>query len=311
MSVSRLVELLDLPPDQAQAWFEQEAPERVVGLVDAATDKELGRLVAVDHLRRSAVREILGRLDEFAVDDRLSGVRGVVEFRVTPPRGPDDVAVLAFDGVGVRLEEEATSAVPDVSVSLGAVDFLRLVTGGANAAILLLGARLEVQGQTSLALAVGGVFQVPGRPGVAVDPDEVDPEEVAVVLKGVKDAHLRSVMQGGFRDVVLGQVFRRLPDFLVEEKARDADLSVGFKVTGRGDGGSDRYVVNVCQGVCKVEEGALARDATLVLDGAAFLKLVTGHLNPVVAVMRGAIKVRGDVGAGLALHKMMRVPGSH
>jgi putative sterol carrier protein len=309
MSLTRLVDLADLSPEQVHAWFASEDPVRIVEMVGAATDKELVRLVAVPELRHDAVREVLGRLGEFAVPDRLAAVRGVVEFRVTPPRGADDVAVLAFDGTGVRLLEEGAEHHSHVTVRLAAVDFLRLVTGGVNAAALLLGARLAVEGETALALAVGGVFQVPGRPGVAVDPDEVDPEEIAVVLKGVKDAHLRGVMQGGFRDVVLGQVFGRFPDFLIEDKARGADLSVGFKVTGRPDGAADRYVVHVRDGVCEVEEGGLARDATLVLDGAALLKLVTGHLNPVVAVMRGAIKIRGDMSAGLALHRMMRVPG--
>jgi putative sterol carrier protein len=198
---------------------------------------------------------------------------------------------------------------PDVLLRLGVVDFLRLVTGGANAAYLYLGGRLDVDGDALLALAVGGVFQVPGRPGVAVDPDAIDPAEVARVLKGVKDAHLRSVMAGGFRPIVLEQVFKRFPEFLDEDRAAGADLSVGFLVRGRADGGEDRYVVEVREGVCRVSPGGRARDATLVLDGAAFLKLVTGHLNPVVGVMKGALKVRGDVTAGLALHKMMRIPG--
>ena len=73
--------------------------------------------------------------------------------------------------------------------------------------------------------------------------------------------------------------------------------------------GALTLVVEVREGACQVSPGGRARDATLVLDGAAFLKLVTGHLNPVVGVMRGALKVRGDVTAGLALHKIMRIPG--
>ena len=308
MTLTRVAQLADLGQDEIEAWFAREHPERIVALVDAADDEELARLVEVDHLRRAAVREVLSRLAEFAIPHRLAEVAGVVAFHIMLRKGRHEPhAVALADG---RVEPaEPETAVPDVVIRLDGVDFLRLVTGGENAAIMLLGARLDVEGDTDLALRVGGVFQVPGRPGVAVDPDEVDPTEVARVLKGVKDAHLRKVMTGGFRDVVIEQVFKRFPEFLIEDKARRADLSVGFVITGRPGGEADRYVVRIEDGTCLVEVGRDARDATLVLDGASFLKLVTGHLNPVLAVMRGAIKVRGDLTAGLALHKMMRIPG--
>ena len=308
MALTRVAQLADLEPEEIEAWFAREDPERIVALVDAAGDDELARLVELEHLRRAAVREVLSRLEEFAIPHRLAEVAGTVAFEVALRKGRHERhAVALADGRVEPVDPE--TAVPDVTIRLGGVEFLRLVTGGENAAILLLGARLAVEGDTELALRVGGVFSVPGRPGVAVDPDTVDPTEVARVLKGVKDAHLRTVMAGGFRDVVIGQVFKRFPEFLVEERARRADLSVGFRITGRADGEADRYVVRVTDGTCEVEPDGDARDATLVLDGASFLKLVTGHLNPVLAVMRGAIKVRGDMAAGLALHRMMRIPG--
>jgi putative sterol carrier protein len=311
MQPTRAAHLADLDPQDVEGYFASEAPERIVALVDEASDKELTRLAGIDHLRRTAVREILSRLEEFALVERLAEVSGAVSFHVDVPRRAAERHHLVLGAGRVRLVDpvEEPGHAPDVLLRLGVVDFLRLVTGGANAAYLYLGGRLDVDGDALLALAVGGVFQVPGRPGVAVDPDAIDPAEVARVLKGVKDAHLRSVMAGGFRPIVLEQVFKRFPEFLDEDRAAGADLSVGFLVRGREDGGEDRYVVEVREGVCRVSPGGRARDATLVLDGAAFLKLVTGHLNPVVGVVKGALKVRGDVTAGLALHKMMRIPG--
>ncbi len=311
MQPTRAVHLADLDPQDAEHYFASEDPERIVALVDEASDKELARLAGIDHLRSAAVREILSRLEEFAILERLAEVSGAVTFHVDVPRQGEELHHLVLGDGGVRLVDPVAEPdhAPDVLLRLGVVDFLRLVTGGANAAYLYLGGRLHVDGDAVLALAVGGVFQVPGRPGVAVDPDAIDPAEVARVLKGVKDAHLRSVMTSGFRPVVLEQVFKRFPEFLDTERAADADLSIGFRIRGRADGGEDRYVVEVRDGTCRISPGGEARDATLVLDGAGFLKLVTGHLNPVIGVMRGALKVRGDVSAGLALHKIMRIPG--
>jgi putative sterol carrier protein len=309
-TLTSLLELADLPAAEVDRFFAEEDPERLVALVDATTDEQLRRLVTRAAVRDAAVHHVLHRLGEFAIPDRLSQVNGVVEFVVDVPKAPQERPALVFDGHTVAvLEGDA----PEVDVTIGTeiLDFVRLVSGGVNAALLLLGGRLRVVGDEALALAVGGVFQVPGKPGVAVDPAEVDPEQVARVLKHAKDAHLRDVMAGGFREVVLEQVFARFPEFLDRDKAAGHTLHVGFTITGRADGDADRYVVHVVDGACRVEPGAGGRDATITLSGADFLKLVTGHLNPVMGVMRGALKVRGDVSRALLLHKIMRVPGQH
>jgi putative sterol carrier protein len=307
--VSSALDLLDHTPEEADAFFATEDAERVLGLVDALSDRELALLVDVPHLRTSAVRHVLGRLGEFALPAPLAEVEGVVEFRVEVPQGVPEVHLLVFDGDGVSVAPGGTHR-PDVTISLAAVDFVRMVSGGSNAALLLLGDRLRVDGDEQLALRVGGVFRVPGRPGVAVDPSAVDPEQVAAVLKGVKDRHLDRLMSGGFREVVLDQVFTRLPEFLDEQRAADTSLVVAFRIDGRPDGGSDRVTVYVDRGSCRAERDADGdRDATLVLGGAQFLKLVTGHLNPVTGVVRGALKVKGDLNAALTLYRIMRIPG--
>jgi putative sterol carrier protein len=308
--VSSALELVELSPSEVESFFADEQPERLVALVDELDDDEVAKLVAVPHVREVAVRLILARLGEFALAEPLARVKGLVEFAVDAPKGDAERHILRFDGTGVELVA-ADGHDPDVCVSMGATEFVRLVSGGCNAAIMYLGGRLRVDGDEDLALRMGGVFQVPGKPGVAVDPAEVDPEEASRAIADVKDAHLDRVMSGGFREVVLEQVFARMPDFLDRDKAAKQSVTVGFRIDGRPDGGCDRVVVYVDQGSCRVErDGEGDRDATVVLGGAQFLKLVLGHLNPVTAVMRGSIKVKGDVKAALRLHKLMRIPGT-
>lgn len=311
MSLTSLLQLADLPAAEVDRFFAEEDPERIVALVDAASDEDLRRLVDRVEVRDAAVHHVLHRLGEFAIPDRLGKVNGVVEFAVDVPKGPQERHALVFDGHTVAVLEGDAPQV-DVTIETEILDFVRLISGGVNAALLLLGGRLRVVGDESLALAVGGVFQVPGKPGVAVDPAEVDPEQVARVLKHARDGHLKEVMAGGFREVVLEQVFARFPDFLDARKAARHSLHVGFTITGRPDGEVDRYVVHVVDGACRVDPGSTeGRDATITVSGADFLKLVTGHLNPVMGVMRGSLKVRGDVSRALLLHKIMRIPGQH
>lgn len=304
--LTSVAQLAEMSPEEVDRFFAEEKPELIVRLVDAASDEELRALVALAHVRDAAVHHVLYRLGEFAIPERLAKVNGVVEFVVDVPGGPDERHALVFDGHSVAVLEGDADA--DVTIETAILDFVRLISGGKNAALLLLGGGLRVVGDEALALAVGGVFQVPGKPGVAVDPAEVDPQQVAALLKHVKNGHLQQVMSSGFRGIVLEQVFARFPEFLDESKAARHTLSIGFTITGRPDGGSDRYVVHVAEGACRVEPGADGRDATITVSGADFLKLVTGNLNPVMGVMRGALKVRGDLARALELHRIMRIP---
>jgi putative sterol carrier protein len=125
----------------------------------------------------------------------------------------------------------------------------------------------------------------------------------------VKDTHLREVMAGSFRGIVLEEIFRRLPEFVDREKARKQRITVGFKITGRADGDADRYVVLLEEGECRVEPaGDQERHATVTAGGVAFLKLVTGNLGPVRAVVKGDIRVSGDPAKALAFSKIVRIP---
>jgi putative sterol carrier protein len=122
---------------------------------------------------------------------------------------------------------------------------------------------------------------------------------------------MKAVMEGGFRPVVLQEVFRRFPEFIDAEKASGLRLSVGFRVGGRKDGEVDRYVVHVADGACTIETGApegQSRDATITMEGADFLRLALGQLHPVRGVLTGALKVKGDRAKALALNAVMVPP---
>ena len=122
---------------------------------------------------------------------------------------------------------------------------------------------------------------------------------------------MRSVMEGGFRPIVLEEVFRRFPDFIDSGKAADLQLSVGFRIGGRKDGEVDRYCVHIKDSVCTIEtsppEGQ-QRDATITVEGHDFLRLATGQLHPVRGVLTGALKVKGDRSKALALNAVMVPP---
>lgn len=306
--------LAGLGEEDLDRFFYESDAELIVKLADATSDSDLERLLLDRSVRAAAVGSVLARLDEYAVEERLALVKGTVVFHLRLPKGGEEVRALEFrdSGVAVVPPEGADS---DVTITCTMLDFVRLVTGGTNAALLYLGGRLCIEGDEMLALDVGGVFRVPGRDGVAVDPRALDPVDVAVAIAKVRDGHLHAVMAGGLREVVLEEVFRRLPAYVHAEKAQRHDLAIAFKIGGRRDGGADRYLVKLTGGRAAVQrlddvDGGPDRDATITLNGAQFLRLVTGHLNPVKGVMRGQLKVRGDVKAALTFSGLMDIPSA-
>jgi putative sterol carrier protein len=306
--------LAGMSEEELDRFFYESDAELIVKLAAATSDRDLDRLLSDETARAAAVGSVLARLDEFAVEERLASVKGTVCFRLRLSTRREEVHVLQFGEGGVTVVPPS-GVDSDVAITCDMLDFVRLVTGGVNAALLYLADRLRIEGDEILALEVGGVFRVPGSEEVAVDPTALDPVDVAVAIAKVKDAHLHAVMAGGLREVVLTEVFRRLPDYVHAEKARRHELAVGFKIGGRPDGEVDRFVVTLRAGRATVErvhssDAARDRDATIALDGAQFLKLVTGRLNPVTGVMRGQLKVRGDVKAALTFSGLMDIPSA-
>jgi len=300
--------LAGMSAPEVREFFRTSDVLEITAVIREAPDHDLRRLIAIDHVRAESVTSILARFPEFADPDRLREIDGVVRFHLARGKKDTETHTARFSDGSVVLDADAA---PDVTISADIVDFVRLVTGESNAALLYLGGRLGIEGQALLALAVGTVFTLPGSNQAAVDPSLLDPVEVATAVATSSGKHMRSVMESDFRPIVLGEVFRRFPEFIDTGKAADLALSVGFRIGGRHDGEVDRYVVHVRDGVCTIEadppEGQ-RRDATITIDGADFLRLATGQLHPVRGVLTGAMKVKGDRAKALALNAVMVPP---
>ena len=296
---------------EASAFFADVDAEALVAAVRETTDEDLLALVSRDEIRPAAVEGILARLHEYAVAERLAELRGVVRFDLERRGTLLERHGLAFDGSGMRLMPGLSDAEPtDVVLRTSLLRFVRIVSGERNAGLEYLGGSLDIDGDAMLALGVGGIFRVPGTDQVAVDPTLLDPVDVATALAGVRADHLRKVMASGFRSIVLDEIFRRLPDYVNQRKAAKVDLTIGFRLLGNPSGDIERYVVRVAGGVATVDAGdeGERRDATVTCEADDYLRLATGHLNPVTGVLKGHLKVRGDKAKALQLSSVIDIP---
>ena len=309
--MSDLSRLAGASSDDARRFFAEADPVALVESVTGTDDDALLELLGTPEVRTAAIPGILDRLHEFAIPERLRAVSGVVRFDLL--RRGRLLEQHALEFAGGRIARVDPGADADVVLSTSLLRFVRLVSGERNAGLEFLSGKLDIDGDADLALAVGGIFRVPGRGDVAVDPSALDPVDVATVLRDVPSDHLRKVMSGPFRRVVLGEIFRRLPDFVDPRKAARTELVVAFRLTGGAGPEPERYVVAIDRGSARVLEEAeagegLERHATITCAGHDFLRLATGHLSPVTGVMRGTLKVRGDKARALQLSSLIDFP---
>lgn len=299
--------------DEAATFFAEVDPEALVVAVAATSDDDLLGMIGRDEVRTAAITGILHRLHEYAVTERLAQLHGTVRIDLQRRGRLLERHALRFAGGEIEIVDDPHGPVDgeiDVVLRTSVLRFVRLVSGEHNAGLEYLSGKLDIEGDADLALAVGGIFRVPGTDGVAVDPTALDPVDVATALKHAPRQHLEKVMSSGFRPVVLGEIFRRLPEFVDPERARGVEVAVGFRLLGNPSGEVERYLVRVSDGVATVTSGDEGedRDATVTCHAHDYLRLATGHLNPLAGVVKGQLKVKGDRAKALQLSSVMNIP---
>ncbi len=113
-------------------------------------------------------------------------------------------------------------------------------------------------------------------------------------------------MRGWPRHLLLWQIFRTMR-LRAQPDPRIAAV-VEFRITGRRDGGVDRYHVTFTAGRCRSSPGGRRPDLTLELEPVVFLHLVSGIASPQRLWLTGKLKLRGDLMLALALPRALRLP---
>jgi putative sterol carrier protein len=142
----------------------------------------------------------------------------------------------------------------------------------------------------------------------AVDASAVDPQEFARSIGQMSDDQLRAAMQGPLREQILTEIFRRMEEHFKPGSGQDA--VVHWTITGRADGGEDRWELTISGGSCTTSpEPKGAPRVTLTLDGVDFLKLVTGNAAGPMLFMSGNLKIEGDLMFSAQIQSMFTIPG--
>ncbi len=114
------------------------------------------------------------------------------------------------------------------------------------------------------------------------------------------------------RRVVLESIFWQMPKHLDRERAARVQASVRWCITGRGDGGTDVYQLEIESGRCRITRGARSPDprVTITVDGAEFLRLASGTSDPVQAYFKGRLSLAGDIMVAAKVASLFRIPSA-
>jgi predicted lipid carrier protein YhbT len=110
------------------------------------------------------------------------------------------------------------------------------------------------------------------------------------------------------RDVLIGEIFRRFPERLTDE-GRRTEAVIKWKITGRPDGGVDRWFLVIENGEARTGRDLNMKPrVTLTMDALTFLRTVTGNANPAQLFFRRKIKIKGDLLFAARIERLFQVP---
>jgi SCP-2 sterol transfer family len=136
---------------------------------------------------------------------------------------------------------------------------------------------------------------------------ELKAEAFAWWVRRAPDERLQAVMCSRLRGVLLWQIFRTIRQRAQPETRLNA--VVEFRITGRRDGGIDRYRLILADGRCRTSRRGARRSAvTLELEPVPFLRLVAGTASVQRLLIAGKLKPRGSLRVARALPEALRLP---
>ena len=112
------------------------------------------------------------------------------------------------------------------------------------------------------------------------------------------------------RRVFLEEIFARMSDHFLAEKARYATCVVTWRFTnGDGDGGFDRFQTVIEDGLC-VSGDDLGRepDTTITVAAEDFFRMATGNVAVATMFVTGKVKVKGEYAPAVRLSGYFDIP---
>lgn len=135
-------------------------PKEFAKLVKSTPDATIKEALQSDQ-RNKILDEIFSRMPGLFRPDRAGSTNAVIHWNVgdRPDGGADTYELVIADGKCTL--SPAPEHDPKLSLTLGAVEFVKVVTGSANPVMMFMTGKLKAKGDLGLAANIANLFDIP------------------------------------------------------------------------------------------------------------------------------------------------------
>ncbi len=137
------------------------APTEFVALVKSTPDSEIRRDFAGEH-RAALLDAIFARFPQQFRPDKADGRTARIDFRITGGPGDTSDTYAVVVAAGTCTVEKDPTLEPDLSLMMGPVEFLKIITGSGNPAMMFMMGKVKARGDLGMAGGLANWFEPPG-----------------------------------------------------------------------------------------------------------------------------------------------------
>jgi putative sterol carrier protein len=140
--------------------FSSVEPRQFAQLVKSTPDRTLAEVMQSDQ-RSKILDEVFARMPSLFRADRAGATNAVIHWNITDrPDGGTDTYELVVADRTCTLSQSADRD-PKLSLTLGPVDFLKVVSGSGNPVMMFMTGKLKAKGDLGLAANIANLFDIP------------------------------------------------------------------------------------------------------------------------------------------------------
>jgi SCP-2 sterol transfer family len=135
-------------------------PTKFAQIVKSTPDSQLAEVMRGD-LRGKVLGEVFARMPASFRPDRAGGTDAVVHWTITgrPDGGSDTYEVVIADGACTV--SDSPQREPRLTLTLGPVEFLKVVSSNGNPVMMFMTGKLKAKGDLGLAANIANLFDLP------------------------------------------------------------------------------------------------------------------------------------------------------
>jgi putative sterol carrier protein len=147
-------------PEFDVADFTSLDPASFAQLVKSASDAQIAEVMSGE-ARPKVLNEVFRRMPSLFRPERAGNTNAVIHWSITgaPDGGTDTYELVIADGACTL--SEAPTRDPKLAITVGPVDFLKVVSGNGNPVMMFMTGKLKAKGDLALASNIANLFAIP------------------------------------------------------------------------------------------------------------------------------------------------------